>query len=244
MYESAMIIEKKHFIRGGDCMFNWHEEAKKKWDEGVTFWNQKSENMWTEGSRKDIVPLIQEHIKEGSQLLDIGCGDGYGSSLLHRAGYKVTGVDLSSEMVQKARELGESEEFSFYEADIMALPFKDESQDAVMAINVLEWTSSPLHALTEIKRVLKAEGKACIGILGPTAQPRSNSYARLYGKDVICNTMMPWEFEQLANENGLHTIGGYGVYKRGVTNEMKKSLSRELQQALTFLWVFMLEKQA
>ena len=110
-----------------------------------------------------------------------------------------------------------------------------------MAINSLEWTEEPLRALNEIKRVLKKDGYACIAILGSTAKPRENSYPRLYGKDVVCNTMMPWEFEQLAKEQGFKVVDGIGVYKRGVNEKMLGQLPTELQQSLTFLWVFMLK---
>ena len=111
-----------------------------------------------------------------------------------------------------------------------------------MAINSLEWTEEPLRALNEIKRVLKKDGYACIAILGSTAKPRENSYPRLYGKDVVCNTMMPWEFEQLAKEQGFEVVDGIGVYKRGVNEKMLGQLPTELQQSLTFLWVFMLKR--
>ncbi len=65
---------------------------------------------------------------------------------------------------------------------------------------------------------------------------------RLYGENVVCNTMMPWEFEKLAKEQGFQVVDGMGVYKRGVNEKMLEQLSVELRQALTFLWVFMLKK--
>ena len=125
----------------------------------------------------------------------------------------------------------------------MKLPLSSESVEGVMVINALEWTEHPRLALKELYRVVKPGGYACVGILGPTAQPRTNSYQRLYGEDVICNTMMPWEFEQLAKENGWEVIDGEGVYKRNVTDKLIGQLPNELKQALTFLWLFMLKKQ-
>ena len=53
--------------------------------------------------------------------------------------------------------------------------------------------------------------------------------------------MMPWEFEQLAKEQGFEVVDGIGVYKRGVNEKMLGQLPTELQQSLTFLWVFMLK---
>ena len=54
--------------------------------------------------------------------------------------------------------------------------------------------------------------------------------------------MMPWEFEQLAKEQGFEVVDGIGVYKRGVNEKMLGQLPIELQQSLTFLWVFMLKR--
>ncbi|MED3823215.1 methyltransferase domain-containing protein [Priestia flexa] len=221
--------------------FNWHQEAHSQWNQKVSFWNQKSENMWENGSRKGVIPLVQQHVKKDGTVIDIGCGDGYGTRLLAQAGYKALGVDLSTEMVEKAKELHEHVA-TFKAADVMDLPFDDDLADAVVVINVLEWTEQPLVALNEIKRVVKSGGHACVGILGPTAQPRTNSYRRLYGENVICNTMMPWEFQQLAFENGWEIIDGEGVYKKGVNQETLVPLSSELKQSLSFLWLFILKK--
>ncbi|MGE0941868.1 class I SAM-dependent methyltransferase, partial [Bacillus wiedmannii] len=205
------------------------------------FWTQNSQEMWDSGSRSTIIPFFEKYVKKEAQVLDVGCGDGYGTYKLSRAGYKAVGVDLSEVMIQKGKERGEGPNLSFIKGDLSYLPFENEQFESIMAINSLEWTEEPLRALNEIKRVLKRDGYACIAILGPTAKPRENSYPRLYGKDVVCNTMMPWEFEQLAKEQGFEVVDGIGVYKRGVNEKMLGQLPIELQQSLTFLWVFMLK---
>lgn len=221
---------------------NWHEAAQQKWDNQADFWNQNSEEMWDSGSRSKILPFFEQYVKKGAKIVDVGCGDGYGTYKASKAGYHACGVDLSAQMIRIAKERGESEYLSFVEGDLIALPFQDEEFDAVLAVNSLEWTEKPLLALTEIKRVLQPDGFACIAILGPTAHPRKNSFPRLYGKEAVCNTMMPWEFEQLAGQQGFELIDGIGVYKRGVDEKMVGQLSVELRQALTFMWVFMLKK--
>ena len=93
-----------------------------------------------------------------------------------------------------------------------------------------------------MRRVLQPNGHLFLGLLGPTAGPRANSYSRLYGKDVICNTMMPWEFEQLAVENGWNLLEGLPVYKEEARKVDVDRLPRYLKQALTFMWVFHLQK--
>jgi ubiquinone/menaquinone biosynthesis C-methylase UbiE len=233
-----MIIGKKETLN----MFEWHKEAEKKWDERADFWNQNSQDMWDSGSRSTIIPFFQKYIQKGSTVLDIGCGDGYGSLKLNREGYVVKGLDISTQMIDLAKKRGESDTLQYIQGDLMQLPFQENEFEAIMAINSLEWTERPLEALLELSRVVKQKGHLCIGLLGPTAMPRNNSFERLYGKNVICNTMMPWELEKLAIDNGLKVIEGHGVYKREVTPKHLEGLPLELQQALTFMWVYIFQK--
>ncbi|MGY0693644.1 class I SAM-dependent methyltransferase [Virgibacillus sp. FSP13] len=222
--------------------FDWQKEAQEQWDSRAAFWNEKSTGMWDTGSRRDIVPCIEKYLTKKGKILDIGCGDGYGSYKLHNVGYQVTGVDLSTEMIRRAKDRVPNEEIEFLQGNVMNLPFDSNSYNGVMAINVLEWTEQPAIALKELQRVLKKDGLLCIGILGPTAGPRANSYSRVYGEKAICNTMMPWEFQRLASESDFEYIDGFGVYKEGVKKENYQGLSRELKQALSFMWVFMFRK--
>ncbi|MFD2627244.1 class I SAM-dependent methyltransferase [Oceanobacillus kapialis] len=223
--------------------FNWKDAAEVEWDKRADFWHERSRKMWETGSRSDIIPFVQKHVKKGSRVLDVGCGDGYGSYLLHQAEFKVTGIDLSTEMLTHAKRSLPEEEITFEKADVNELPFPDKSFDALLAINVLEWTEDPFHALKEMVRVTNGEGFLCIGVLGPTAGPRINSFPRLHGEKAICNTMMPWELEKLAKHLGLQRIDDVGVYKKEVQPEEAAHLPLELKQALSFMWVYLFKKE-
>ncbi|MGE8204252.1 methyltransferase domain-containing protein [Heyndrickxia sp. NPDC080065] len=220
--------------------FSWEDASKSQWDENAEFWHSNSKGMWDHGSRQDIIPFFKEHIPKG-KIVDLGCGDGYGSSLLNKTGYQVVGLDISEKMIDIAKKQ-ENEDLIFLQGNIMELPFKNEEFTGVLAINSLEWTENPLAALNEIFRVVQKDGYGCFGILGPTAKPRINSFPRLEGENIICNTMMPWEFLKLATENGWKKIAEKGVYKRGVTENHLKGLSKDLTQALTFMTLFVLRK--
>ncbi|ARI78902.1 class I SAM-dependent methyltransferase [Halobacillus mangrovi] len=222
--------------------FNWHVEAERVWNDKAEFWNSRSKDMWEEGSRKTIIPFIKEHIEKGNHIADLGCGDGYGAYKLYKEGYRVTGLDLSQDMIERANKRLEMDRLSFVQGDLTKLPFQDESFDGLMAVNSLEWTEIPYEGLEEMKRVLKPGGKLCVGILGPTAMPRLNSYRRVYGEKVVCNTMMPWELEKMAEETGWRILDGHGVYKRGVEPSAVMHLTDDLKQALTFMWVFIFQK--
>lgn len=223
--------------------FNWHEEAERKWDTMAESWNERSQNMWENGSRKTILPFLKKYIKSGGKVADLGCGDGYGSYKLYKEGFDVTGLDLSKDMIDRANERVSTKGLRFVQGDLTQLPFEQGSFDGIMAINSLEWTEVPYQGLEEMKRILKPGGKACIGLLGPTAMPRMNSFRRVYGEEVVCNTMMPWELQKLAEETGWRYLSGEGVYKRGVKEEHLTSLDEELRQSLTFMWLFLFEKK-
>ncbi|WP_175991275.1 class I SAM-dependent methyltransferase [Bacillus sp. Marseille-Q1617] len=216
----------------------WHENAKSRWDINADNWHSRSAEMWSTGSRKAIIPFFLKNVNEGKKVGDLGCGDGYGSYLLHQNGFKVTGMDFSEKMVEIANQL-EKEHLQFVQGDLVRPPFKDNAFDAVMAINSIEWTESPLQALNELERVTAKNGFICIGLLGPTAHPRENAFPRLHGENAICNTMMPWELERLSEEKGWKKIDEEWIYKKGVNGSLAASLSNELKQALTFMTLFM-----
>lgn len=220
----------------------WQADSKRQWDDKANFWNSHSAEMWEAGNRSNIIPFFSKSVNKPAKVADIGCGDGYGSHKLNQEGYEVIGVDISSEMIHLANKR-KSETLLFKQASIMDMPFKPNEFDAILSINCIEWVEDPFGALNCLYNILKPGGLLCIGILGPTAQPRKNSFRRLYGESVICNTIMPWEFEQLAIENNWKAVDGFGVYKQDVTKQQTEHLARELKQALSFMWVFLLRKE-
>lgn len=223
--------------------FVWKEQSEKLWNERAENWNSRSAKMWDSGSRKDIIPFFQKYVKKNALVCDLGCGDGYGSYKLAQVGYEVTGVDVSEEMLEKAAAVNAGGSAKFLKGDMENVPVENSQFDAILAINSIEWTEIPLMVLNEMKRILKNDGIVCIGILGPTAGPRVNSYRRLYGEKVICNTMMPWELERLAEENGWEKLDEYPVLKKDAEELAKGGLSNEMKQALSFMYIFMFKKK-
>lgn len=220
----------------------WDKLVETTWNENASDWKENSESRWQSGSRQEIMPFFKKHIQKSSQVLDVGCGPGYSTNLLHDMGYKAFGTDISPEMIRHAKET--YAHIPFQVADVAQMKeIKDETMDAVLAINVLEWTETPIKALKELKRILKSDGYLCIGILGPTAGPRAYSYPRIYGKEVIQNTMMPWEFQRMAYENNLELVDHLFVWRKGVKEAHVASLQFSMQQALSFMTVFMLRKK-
>ncbi len=239
------VIMTQRYRIWGDYMkstFDWQKESQTQWDNQAISWSERSSSLWKGGNRKDIIAFIEKHFEKGSKMYDIGCGDGYASYQLHHAGFDVTGIDISRKMIALAKEKYAQEKIPFLQGDLIELPLENNSCDGLMAINALEWIEVPAKGISELERVVKKGGFMCIAVLGPTAGPRAKSFPRLHGHKAVCNTMMPWEFQQLVAEYNLEYVDGFGVYKKGVEMKQIQHLPLELKQALSFMWVFMLRK--
>lgn len=93
--------------------------------------------------------------------LELGCGTGYVSSWLTRAGARVTGIDVSDEQLATARRLREQHELDidFVQASGEALPFEDASFDlAISEYGVCLWCD-PYLWVPEAARVLRPGGE-------------------------------------------------------------------------------------
>jgi ubiquinone/menaquinone biosynthesis C-methylase UbiE len=103
-------------------------------------------------------------LREGSDILDVGCGPGdlwleNGDRL--PSGWTIVLSDLSPGMVQKARhQLGScSGLFRYHVHDAQAIPFPDESFDVVVANHMLYHVPDRDRVLYEIHRVLRPGGR-------------------------------------------------------------------------------------
>ncbi|GAA5070544.1 methyltransferase domain-containing protein [Lysobacter panacisoli] len=98
-------------------------------------------------------------VLKGLKVLDVACGEGYGSALLARSAAQVVGVDISGEAVAHARAAyGDIGNLSFEQASATALPFEDASFDAVVSFETLEHLHEQDEMLAQIRRVLKPDG--------------------------------------------------------------------------------------
>ncbi len=92
--------------------------------------------------------------RRGERILDLGCGDGVISEHLMRAGCRVTGVDVSRDMLEAARARG----VPVVRASGEALPFEAEF-DAVFSNAALHWMTAPGPVLEGVFRALRPGGR-------------------------------------------------------------------------------------
>lgn len=110
-------------------------------------------------------PHAIERIREGETVLDLGCGAGMDLLLAaRRTGPtgKVIGVDMTKEMVQRARSSAVAAGLGNVEVrrgDATLLPVADESVDVVISNGVLNLVPEKERAFSEILRVLRPGGR-------------------------------------------------------------------------------------
>lgn len=112
--------------------------------------------------QKILTPAILDLFGEadGRMVLDAGCGDGYLSKELNKAGAKVTGIDGSARMIEIAKNKAGSEGgMSFLVQDLREkLPFSDGSFDIVLANMVLMDFEPSDETVSEFRRILSPCG--------------------------------------------------------------------------------------
>ena len=92
--------------------------------------------------------LLLQDISLSGNILDHGCGTGLLSEFLNT---KLFGIDLSFEMLKKAKQRGEL----VVQGDLEHLPFKDNVFDNVLSFTALQNIPHPELALDELKRISK-----------------------------------------------------------------------------------------
>jgi arsenite methyltransferase len=110
-------------------------------------------------------PTALGNLKEGDVVLDLGSGAGFDSFLAAKkvgASGKVIGVDMTEEMVNKARSLAAKHGYSNVEfrlGDIENLPVESESVDVVISNCVINLAPDKARVFSEAYRVLRSGGR-------------------------------------------------------------------------------------
>jgi len=113
--------------------------------------------------RKMIIQTIAT--RPGDSILEVGVGTGL-SLPLYPKDVKVTGIDLSQEMLSKARQRVEEHGLSQVEAvlemDAENMRFADNSFDTVVAMYIVSVSPNPAQLANEMRRVCKSGGDIII----------------------------------------------------------------------------------
>ena len=106
--------------------------------------------------------LLAADYCEGKRVLDVACGEGYGSYILAQSATSVVGMDIDEKTISAANKRYGSPIIDFVAASCTQIPFPDGSFDVVVSFETIEHISEQKLFLSEISRVLRPNGIAII----------------------------------------------------------------------------------
>lgn len=142
----------------------------------------------------------------GADILDLGCGTGHLSEMLQNRGANVTGIDISPNMLQKARESSEhlGLGINYRLMDVHDLCFDADTFEAVFSMVAVEFIPDTDLAFKNVAKVVKRGGAVIIGTI-----QKGSAWADMYQSDAFAQTVFSKAcFKQLSD---FQRIDGFEV---------------------------------
>lgn len=159
----------------------------------------------------------------GQRVLDIACGEGYGTAALHDAGAaSVIGVDLSEEVCAHARARYGVDARA---GDATSIPVGDGEVDLIVSFETLEHLYAPDAFLAECSRVLSARGRLIISTPNRPVYCQRTPDNPFHHRELDAD-----EFNQLL-VGGFEPIDYYGQYL-----PLPRLLQQRYWRRLPYLW--------
>ncbi len=152
---------------------------------------------------------IARELAYGKDVLDIACGEGYGSELLATVARKVTGVDISEEAIVHASRKYVQPNITFAVGSCATIPLADASIDLVVSFETIEHHNQHLEMIQEIRRVLRQDGVLII------SSPDKHEYSDVpgYKNEYHVKELYLSEFTDLISSEFRHvSVFGQRVY--------------------------------
>ena len=144
------------------------KKERKYWDKFSSKFDKRKRKEW-KVYESLLFNKIADDMNKESTVLEVACGTGRVTLEISKQAKKVYAIDISSQMIDVARKNIEEKGINNVELsveDAYNLPFDNDMFDIVVCINSLHNMIYPEKALSEIKRVLKPEGRFVATVTG------------------------------------------------------------------------------
>ncbi len=166
------------------------------------------------GGRKATDELLKLcHISGKGTLLDVGCGVGSTACYaVRKYNCRAVGVDISSRMVERAKERAKREgvetAVEFEVANVLNLPYPDNTFDVVIAESVLTFVKKKKEAIKEMVRVTKPSGYVGINEAYWVGRPAPEAVLTYFSQSLgdEAELLQPDEWTNYLESEGLQDI--------------------------------------
>jgi SAM-dependent methyltransferase len=154
---------------------------------------------------------------DGREVLDLGCGVGYGTARIADVARRVVGGDVDPEAIAYARARYGRTNVEFVELNATALEFAYASFDTVCSFETIEHVDDPAALVREAARVLRPSGRFCV------STPRSEETTRSPDNPHHRVEFAPEDFERLLHDH----FGEVDLYgERRLQSQLHRVLQR------------------
>jgi 2-polyprenyl-3-methyl-5-hydroxy-6-metoxy-1,4-benzoquinol methylase len=179
-------------------------QIAKEWNDAAESWvdfvRQGKDYFRDELNTPGMLKLIGN--MKGLEVLDIACGEGYNTRILVRKGAKVSGIDLSEELIEhaKSQENADRLGIQYYVSDSADLSrFPAKRFDLVTCFMALMDIEDYQGTISEVSRVMKVDGRFIFSIIHPCFDCIAKSgeierRAKYFGTR---RQRVPWTMERL-----------------------------------------------
>ncbi|HWR99904.1 MAG TPA: bifunctional demethylmenaquinone methyltransferase/2-methoxy-6-polyprenyl-1,4-benzoquinol methylase UbiE [Prolixibacteraceae bacterium] len=187
--------------------------------------------------RRKAIRLISGNSPE--TILDVATGTGdFAIAALKSGASKITGIDISKEMVavgrEKIRKLGLEGQIELLTGDSEAIKFRDNSFDAVTVAFGVRNFENLGHGLDELFRVLKPGGTLCVLEFSKPRQPLIK-----FGYNFYSRNLMPWIGRMISGDPAAYTylpesVEGFPDGEKFITFMKESGFNQIREYRLTF----------
>ena len=185
-------------------------------------------------------------LQPGSRVLDAGCGAAHFAIAFAERGCAVEGIDLSPELISRARvnAADAKVDIALSVGDLLPLSAPDGAYDAIVSRMVLQFTPRLSAVLDEFRRATAAEGKVWLAVPGALSPVYRHSWKRFQSSEPEpMNYVTPWELVRLLEERSWSVEEQWGSFDalgddagNSAANLDVTRLPLPLQQAAATVW--------